>query len=74
MRTINVDVNREGFVLNPKNCEEMHVTSSITSTEGVTATPSSRFQAANCAALPFKPVAVGLDAGRTAATATTARR
>ncbi len=56
VRTINVDVNREGFVLNPKNCEEMHVTSAITSTDGVTATPSSRFQAANCAALSLKPV------------------
>ncbi len=55
VRTINVDVNRKEFVLNPTNCEELHVTSSITSTEGATATPSSRFQAANCAALPFKP-------------------
>jgi hypothetical protein len=56
IRTINVDINRKGFTFNPKNCEEMHVMSSITSTEGATATPSSRFQAANCAALPLKPV------------------
>ncbi len=55
IRTIDVDVNREGFVFNPTNCEELHVTSSITSTEGATASPSSRFQAADCAALPFKP-------------------
>jgi hypothetical protein len=55
VRTINVDVNRESFVLDPTNCEEQHVTSSIVSTEGATATSSSRFQVANCAALPFKP-------------------
>jgi hypothetical protein len=55
VRTINVDINRNEFTFNPTSCEELHVTSSITSTEGATATPSSRFQAANCAALPFKP-------------------
>jgi hypothetical protein len=55
IRTINVDINRGEFTFNPTNCEEFHVTSSITSTEGTTATPSSRFQAANCAALPFQP-------------------
>jgi len=55
IRTINVNINRKEFTFNPTNCEELHVTSSITSTEGATSTPSSRFQAANCAALPFKP-------------------
>ncbi len=55
IRTINVDINRSEFTFNPTNCKELHVTSSLTSTEGATATPSSRFQAANCAALPFKP-------------------
>ena len=55
VRTINVDINRKEFTFNPTNCEELHVTSSITSTDGATATPSSRFQAADCAALPFKP-------------------
>jgi hypothetical protein len=54
--TINVNISRKNFTFNPTNCEELHVTSSITSTEGATATPSSRFQAANCAALPFDPV------------------
>ncbi len=55
VRTINVDINRHDFTFNPTNCEEMHMRSSITSTEGATSTPSSRFQAADCAALPFKP-------------------
>ena len=55
VRTINVDINRSGFTFNPTDCEELQVTSAITSTRGATATPPSRFQAANCAALPFKP-------------------
>jgi hypothetical protein len=55
VRTIDVDINRSEFTFNPTNCEEMHVTSSITSTSGAIASPASRFEAANCAALPFKP-------------------
>jgi hypothetical protein len=55
VRTINININRPEFTFNPTNCEELHVTSSIMSTEGATASPASRFEAANCAALPFKP-------------------
>ncbi len=55
IRTIDVDIDRGEFALNPTNCEEFHVTSAITGADGATATPSSRFQAANCAALAFKP-------------------
>jgi hypothetical protein len=65
VRTVNVDVNRKEFTFNPTNCEEFHVTSSITSTSGATATPSSRFQAANCAALPFKPSLSASTQGKT---------
>ena len=53
--TIDVDINRSEFTVNPTTCEELHVTSSLTSVDGATASPSSRFQVANCAALPFKP-------------------
>ncbi len=55
VRTINLDINRSEFTLNPTSCEELHVTSSLTSTDGATAAPSSRFQATNCAALSFNP-------------------
>jgi hypothetical protein len=63
IRTINVDINRREFTFNPTNCEELHVTSSIISTEGATATPSSRFQVADCATLPFKPSLVASTRG-----------
>jgi hypothetical protein len=55
IRTVNVTVDREGFTFNPTNCVPLAVGGTLTSTHGVAATVSSRFQAANCASLPFKP-------------------
>jgi hypothetical protein len=55
IRTVNVNVNREGFTFNPTRCEPLAVTGTITSTHGASSVVSSRFEAANCAALPFKP-------------------
>jgi streptogramin lyase len=56
VKTIHVEVNNPNFIFNPTNCQELHVNGTIGSAEGSKATVSSRFQAANCAALPFKPV------------------
>jgi hypothetical protein len=55
IRTVNVIVDREGFIFNPTNCEPLSVTGTIISTVGASANVSSRFQAANCATLPFHP-------------------
>jgi uncharacterized repeat protein (TIGR01451 family) len=55
LRTINVTVDRPGFMFNPTSCEHLSVTGTITSTGGASAAVSSPFQAANCASLPFKP-------------------
>jgi hypothetical protein len=55
LRLVNVDINRPNFTFNPTNCEELHVNSTITGLEGGVASPSNRFQVANCALLPFKP-------------------
>jgi hypothetical protein len=54
-RTIHADLDRPHFVLNPTRCTEMSVDSKLTSIQGATATPSARFQAADCSRLPFKP-------------------
>jgi hypothetical protein len=54
-RTIHVDVDRRSFTLNPTSCDPMSVDSRVTSQAGATADPSARFQAGNCASLPFKP-------------------
>jgi len=50
-----VEVDRDQFTLNPTSCEVKEVRSTISSTEGASATPSDRFQAADCASLPFAP-------------------
>jgi hypothetical protein len=55
VRTINVLIDREGFAFNPTNCTAFNVEGTVLSDQGVTAPVSSRFQAANCATLPFKP-------------------
>jgi hypothetical protein len=55
VRTVNVTVDRPGFIFNPTDCEPLAVGGVITSTQGTAAQVSSRFQAANCAALGFAP-------------------
>jgi hypothetical protein len=55
LRTINVTVDRPGFMFNPTSCERMSITGTIASTAGGNAPVSSPFQAVNCASLPFKP-------------------
>lgn len=55
LRDIRVDVDRSDFTLNPTSCEPMSVDATVRSTEGAVASPSNRFQVADCAALAFKP-------------------
>jgi hypothetical protein len=55
IKTVNLDIDREGFVFNPTDCRALAVEGTLTSSAGATATASSRFQAANCATLAFKP-------------------
>ncbi len=65
VRSVEVAVDREGFMFNPTDCEPLAIGGTISSAEGATANVSSRFEAANCAALPFKP---GIVASTRAAT------
>jgi len=55
VRTVNIAIDRQGFIFNPTNCEPLAVNGVLTSTQGATAGVSSHFQAANCAALAFHP-------------------
>lgn len=55
VRTINVSVDRPGFIFNPTNCAPLTVDGTVAGSEGASAAVSSRFQAADCASLPFKP-------------------
>jgi hypothetical protein len=65
VRTINVTVNRPGFLFNPTNCDPMSVTGTIASTTGTSIPVSSRFQAAGCSSLAFKPKFTVSTTGKT---------
>jgi hypothetical protein len=55
LRTINVLIDRAGFTFNPTSCAPLATEGSVVSDLGASAQVSSRFQAASCASLPFKP-------------------
>jgi len=68
VRDVRVSVDRSDFTVNPTNCAQKTITGVLTSTEGKTAAVSSRFRAADCALLPFKP-RFGLSVGSSGHTA-----
>jgi hypothetical protein len=55
VRTVNVHVDRDGFMLNPTSCDAAQIRAQVTSTEGASANLSTRFQVAGCGGLPFAP-------------------
>jgi hypothetical protein len=54
-KTINVQLDRPNFVLNPTSCARKETVANLTSTEGKSASPTSSYAATDCAALPFGP-------------------
>ena len=55
LRSIDVNLDRPDFTLNPTNCSPLAIEAKITSTDGASASPSNAFQASDCKALGFKP-------------------
>jgi len=55
LRDIRVDVDRNGFTLNPTDCSEMAVSGRVYGASGAVTAVSNRFQVAECARLGFKP-------------------
>ena len=64
VRTVNVSIDRPGFIFNPTNCDAS-LPWAERSRVPRARPPACRvaFQAANCATLPFKPSLHGRDAG-----------
>jgi hypothetical protein len=54
-RDIRVEVTRPNFTINATNCSEMRLNATITSAQGATVTPSTRYQVGDCASLAFSP-------------------
>ena len=55
LRSIQVNIDREHFTINPTNCDALSVDSQGVGDEGTVANFSSYFHAVNCRSLPFKP-------------------
>jgi len=55
LRTVNVTVDRPGFIFNPTSCSGQAVTATVASAQGGTVPVSSPFAVGGCASLPFKP-------------------
>jgi hypothetical protein len=54
-RHLHVVIDRPEFSLNPTDCREMQVDSTVSSTQGAEAHPASRFQVEGCQHLKFRP-------------------
>jgi hypothetical protein len=55
MRSIQVNIDKPNFTINPTNCRALSVDSQGIGDQGTVTDFSSYFQAVNCASLPFKP-------------------
>jgi hypothetical protein len=55
LKSVEVAIDRERFVFNPTNCDRTAIQGTFSGGEGAVAALSTPFEAANCAALPFKP-------------------
>jgi hypothetical protein len=55
MRSIQVNIERPGFTINPTNCSPFSIDSQGIGDEGTLTDFSSYFHAVNCSTLPFKP-------------------
>ena len=55
IRTVNMTIDRAGFMFNPTSCAPLSVTGTIGSGAGASVAVASPFEAVNCASLPFKP-------------------
>jgi hypothetical protein len=56
LRSIELDVNRSGFMLNPTSCEPMTIEGGLSTQPGQTIPVSDRFQVGGCQNLSFKPL------------------
>ena len=55
VREVAIQLDRPGFTLNPTSCDPTSISASAFSSDGATASPSTRFQVGGCKNLKFKP-------------------
>jgi hypothetical protein len=55
LRTVGIDLDRPGFMLNPTSCRLKQITAALSSTQGAQAVRTSPFAARGCSSLEFTP-------------------
>jgi hypothetical protein len=68
LRTVNVTLNRPGFMLNPTNCAAQKVSATLSSAQGAGAGVSSPFGLGGCTSLAFHPTFTATTQGKTSKT------
>ena len=63
LRTANVTIDRPGFIFNPTNCAQLHITATISGAQGAQAHVSAPFAVSGCAGSDVPPEVRGLDVG-----------
>jgi hypothetical protein len=64
IRSLTVDLNKPGVLLNPTSCAPLAINGSLISVLGTTATSSAPFQATACDRLPFAPKITAVAGGK----------
>jgi hypothetical protein len=64
VRTLTVDLNKPGVLLNPTSCAPLAIGGTLTSVAGDLATASAPFQATACDRLPFAPKIIAVAGGK----------
>jgi hypothetical protein len=64
VRTLTVNLNKPGVLLNPTDCSQLSINGTLTSVLGDTATASAPFQATGCDKLPFAPKITAVAGGK----------
>ena len=68
LRSVQVDLDRPNFTLNPTSCEPSQVRGTIAGSEGGLVTPANYFQVGNCGSLEYEPEALAEGHGWPGAT------
>lgn len=55
VRTVNVRIDRDGFMINPTNCSAKRINAAIGAAGGGSVAAGSRFASVDCGSLPLKP-------------------
>jgi hypothetical protein len=65
LQRVTVNIDRPGFMFNPTNCSQSHITASISGSQNAVAVVSSPFAVGGCKTLAFKPKFTVSTNGRT---------